>query len=75
MYMSDCTFAMSDCISQMLKTHFGTKLSSVSVVSVQYPSINVSLYKVLLQQRVHGTNACVSVQWEFSKNVEEKTEK
>ena len=23
MYMSDCTFAMSDCISQMLETHFG----------------------------------------------------
>ena len=23
-YMSDCTFAMSDCISQMLETHFGT---------------------------------------------------
>ena len=25
MYMSDCTFAMSDCISQMLETHFGKK--------------------------------------------------
>ena len=24
MYMSDCTFAMSDCISQMLETHFGS---------------------------------------------------
>ena len=24
MYMLYCTFAMSDCISQMLKTHFGT---------------------------------------------------
>ena len=26
MYMSDCTFAMSDCISQMLESHFGTVL-------------------------------------------------
>ena len=24
--MSDCTFAMSDCISQMLETHFGKEL-------------------------------------------------
>ena len=28
MYMSYCTFAMSDCISQMLKTHFGNRLST-----------------------------------------------
>ena len=26
MYMSDCTFAMSDCISQMLETHFGNSI-------------------------------------------------
>ena len=29
MYMSDCTFAMSDCISQMLETHFGSALSQL----------------------------------------------
>ena len=28
MYMSDCTFAMSDCISQMLETHFGSEKMS-----------------------------------------------
>ena len=29
MYMSDCTFAMSDCISQMLETHFGKQITVV----------------------------------------------
>ena len=52
-----------------------TKSSSVSVVSVQCSSINVSLYKILLQQRVHGTNACVCVQWMVSKDMEKKAEK
>ena len=34
MYMSDCTFAMSDCISQMLETHFGFMKLSVRLACI-----------------------------------------
>ena len=38
MYMSDCTFAMSDCISQMLETHFGIQIHTMMRYKYTYDS-------------------------------------
>ena len=40
MYMSDCTFAMSDCISQMLETHFGEiNMELFRIIKIQQDSL------------------------------------